>query len=160
MRTWHVAMAGLAAGAAAWAWYAARPAQPVLVGLRRTHHRVPATYQASVFPTFGAVVARGIDEWRTLGDGRRLVLVAASSTVAVLRLGGALRWSGHGFFLGAVLAYEARAALPCPVVVAYALGGLTTMLRHKAQWGDLGGAAQALALGGVMGAALGAGRRH
>lgn len=160
MRSWHEAMAGAAAGAVAWIWYAARPAQPVLVGRRRTQHRVPATYQASVFPTFGAVVARGIDEWLTLGDGRRLALVAASSTVAVLRLRGALPWSGHGFFLGAVLAYEARAPQPCPVIVAYALGGLAIMLRHKAQWNDLGGAVQALVLGGAMGAALGTRRRH
>ena len=90
------------------------------------------------------------------GDKRRLLLAAISSALGVMRLRGSLPWSGHAFFLGAVLAYETMASPRSPAAFGYALGGLAVTLRYKALWKDLGGAVTALALGGCLGGVLGA----
>lgn len=153
-------LAGAAAGAAAWAWFASRPAIPVLIGLRETRWCAPAHYQASAFPAFGAEVARGVDDWRKRGDTRRLLLAAICAALGLARLRGALPWSGHAFFLGAVLAFETRAAPRCTPAMGYALGGVAVTLPYKALWRDVGGAATALALGSALGLTLGLARRR
>ena len=149
-------MAGAVAGAGAWAWFAARPETPVYVGLRKTDWYAPALYQASAFPAFGAVVAQGVADLLEYGDSRRLLLAGLSSALGVMRLRGWLPGSGHAFFLGAVMGFESMARQRrSTAALAYALGGLAVTLPYKARWRDLGGAAMALCLGSLVGAALG-----
>ncbi|MFW5739177.1 MAG: hypothetical protein ACOC1F_02300 [Myxococcota bacterium] len=81
-----IAFAGalLFGGAAAY-WFGTQPAMAVLVGTEPVEHFVPAHYQASVFPAFGAMVA----------------LLAADM------LRGKNRASWGGLFLAALLTHEA-----------------------------------------------------
>lgn len=106
-----VAIAGaFVLGIAAGVWFGVHPDRPVLVGTETIDHLVPAHYQASVFPAYGAAVALlGADLLR----GRlraswiaRFALLASTSVLACIRLAGALPLSGHVLFLVALLAHE------------------------------------------------------
>jgi hypothetical protein len=107
---WIAGAGALALGIAAAIWFGSRPGNPVMIGMDRIDHLVPAHYQVCVFPAFGAMVALLAadilrDEHRASRTARG-VLLASTSALACVRLAGALPLSGHVLFLAALLVHE------------------------------------------------------
>ena len=133
---------------------------PVLVGTEALDQLVPAHYQASVFPAFGAMAAllaadllRGVHRASWLA---RVALLGCTSALSVVRLAGVLPLSGHMLFLAALLAHEVatrgRSGHVLLWVCALPSLALTTWYKlfvwHDATWFFV-----SLAVGAALGAA-------
>jgi hypothetical protein len=100
--------AAVLGGLVSFAWFAARPAMPVLAGMQPLALTVPAHYQAAVFPAFGAFIATVAFDAADRGSPlrERLVLALVTSALALLRLLAIVPLSGHAFFCAALFAHD------------------------------------------------------
>ena len=107
---WIAGVGALVLGIAAAIWFGSRPGMPVMIGVDKIDHVVPAHYQVCVFPVFGAMVALlAADILRRQHRASWLArgaLLASTSALACVRLAGALPMSGHVLFLTALLVHE------------------------------------------------------
>jgi hypothetical protein len=137
-----------------------RPETAVLVGTTPIALSVPAHYQASIFPAFGAFVATlGFDLVTRVHPRRaRALLVLLSSALAVVRLAGLVPLSGHAAFAAAFLAYELLAPRPMrtPLGIPLASASLALTSWYKLWlWGDARWFLASIAAGAAVGGACG-----